>query len=199
MKGIQTDISNLRLKISRACRAIVSDYMFLPVYGLEDPQYRERVYCYELYHQLRAFIPSRSFPYSLSGEIDKQGHPLIRGNHLDNVKPDLAVHVPGDMSRNLCVIEVKPISAGTKDIANDLRKASEFCRKGGYYSGCFLLYGTRTEDSIDSVTARVKTSAALPSHRRNICLSSLTCYWHRASGEDPVEIRTTREFALPSI
>ena len=144
-------------------------------------------------------MPKATFPYSLSGEIDKKGHPLIRGNHLDNVKPDLAVHVPGDMTRNLCVIEVKPISAGTKYIADDLRKLSEFCRKGRYYSASFLLYGMRAEDSIDSVTARVKASAALPSHRRKICLSLLTCYWHRASGEDPVEIRTGRAFTLPPI
>ena len=65
MKKIEADASALRLKVLRACRAIASDYMDLPVYGLEDPQYRERVYCYELYHQLRAFMPKATFPYSL--------------------------------------------------------------------------------------------------------------------------------------
>src|SRR5438093_8335756 len=153
MNDIETDVSTMRQKILEACCAIAPDYMLLPVYGLEDPQYRERVYCYELYHQLLAFIPKRTFPYFLSGEIDKTGHPLIRGNHLDRVKPDLAVHMAGDMDRNLCVIEVKPINAGIKNVADDFRKLSEFRRKGFYHSACFLFYGKRAQDSIDSVTA----------------------------------------------
>lgn len=50
-------------------------YMRLPVDGGEG-QYRERVYCYELYHQMRSRWPSPC-DYSLNGEVDKRGHPII--------------------------------------------------------------------------------------------------------------------------
>lgn len=188
MNDIETDVSTMQQKILEACCAIAPDYMLLPVYGKEDPQYRERVYCYELYHQLRLSMPEENFPYSLSGEVDKSGHPLIRGNYLDDVKPDLIAHVPGEMDRNLCVIEVKPINAGVGAVADDLRKLSEFCHKGGYHSGCFLFYGRRVQDSLETVTARVKMSANLPSHCLNISMSLLTCYWHSEPGKEPTEL-----------
>ena len=44
---------------------IESGYYQLPVAGKEDPIYRERVYCYELYHQIRTLWPEGS-QYSLS-------------------------------------------------------------------------------------------------------------------------------------
>jgi len=79
-------------------------YFQLPVDGQEDPIYRERVYCYELYHQMRSVWPEHS-PYTLGGEVDKSGHRLIRGNGLDNAKPDFLVHMPGDMGGNYAIIE----------------------------------------------------------------------------------------------
>jgi len=188
MGDIEADVSTVRQKILKACRAIAPDYMLLPVYGLEDPQYRERVYCYELYHQLRTSIPGENFLYSLSGEVDKSGHPLIRGNYLDQVKPDLIIHVPGDMDRNLCVIEVKPINAGVEDVADDFRKLSGFCNRGKYHSACFLLYGKRGQDSLDTVSARLQISAELPSHREHFSISLITCYWHSDPGKDPVQV-----------
>jgi hypothetical protein len=53
-------------------------YFQLPVAGsdAEEAEYRERVYCYELYHRWRCHW-AEGFPYSLCGEVDKQGHPLI--------------------------------------------------------------------------------------------------------------------------
>jgi hypothetical protein len=64
-----------------------------------DSVYRERVYCYELYHQMRAMWGQ--FPYSLGGEVDKSGHALFRGGPYAQAKPDFLVHVPGDMGQNL--------------------------------------------------------------------------------------------------
>lgn len=52
-------------------------YFQLPITGKEEPIYRERVYCYELYHQLRCMLGD-CFPYKLNGEVDKSGHLLIR-------------------------------------------------------------------------------------------------------------------------
>ena len=64
-----------------ATKNISREFYQLPVAGKEDPIYRERVYCYELYHQLRSLWPTET-EYTLSGEVDKSGHPLIRNNGL---------------------------------------------------------------------------------------------------------------------
>jgi hypothetical protein len=111
----------------------------LPVYGKEDPIYRERVYCYELYHQMRLLWPIKT-PYSLCGEVDKRGHPFYRGNELDQAKPDFLVHIPGEL-RNYAVIEVKPINARHRGIYKDLKTLTTFRRNAGYQRAIYLFYG----------------------------------------------------------
>jgi hypothetical protein len=61
-----------------ASQEVPPEYFQLPVAGSERLEYRERVYCYELYHRWRCQWPS-DFRFSLGGEINKSGHPLIRG------------------------------------------------------------------------------------------------------------------------
>jgi hypothetical protein len=86
-----------------AAEKIEPHYFQLPVAEGEEPKYRERVYCYELYHQLRCILGDNfQFQYKLNGEVDKRGHPIFRKAK----KPDFIVHSPGDMKHNLVVIEV---------------------------------------------------------------------------------------------
>lgn len=54
--------------------AIDGEYFLLPIHGA-DPVHRERVYCYELYHQMRLRWPATH--YRLNGEIDKGDHPYL--------------------------------------------------------------------------------------------------------------------------
>ncbi len=123
-----------------ATAAIDPDYFLLPVSGREDPIYRERVYCYELYHQIRVRWPGDA-RHTLAGEIDKSGHPLIRGNGLDNCKPDFLVHLPGEMEGNYAAIEVKPVTAKRSDVIKDLETLVAFIDHGGYQRGIYLFYG----------------------------------------------------------
>ncbi len=119
----------------------ISDcYFKLPIDG-GKPVYRERVYCYELYHQMRCCWPNTQFV--LNGEVDKSGHPspLGRGKH----KPDLLVHGPGDMEKNFAVIEVKPSNVETKGIRKDLTTLSFFVDSGKYQNAIFLIYGDRAK------------------------------------------------------
>jgi hypothetical protein len=53
--------------LTAASVRIGPEYFQLPVADA-DAVYRKRVYCYELYHQLRC-LPE-GFPFSLGGEID---------------------------------------------------------------------------------------------------------------------------------
>ena len=126
-----------------ATQNIQRAYMFLPIAGSVLPAYRERVYCYELYHQLRLSWGNYG-GYSLGGEVDKTHHPLIRGLDVKNTKPDLLVHRPGDMGGNLIVIEVKPITAKKLGIRKDLRTLTAFLRRGQYHHAIYLIYGDDT-------------------------------------------------------
>ena len=131
---------NIWQLIANATERIERNYFQLPIDGKEDPIYRERAYCYELYHQLRCLWPTRT-KYELSGEVDKEGHPLIRGNNLDRTKPDLLVHIPGDMGGNHTIIEVKPVTAKLAGIAKDLKTLTAFRRHANYQKAIYLFYG----------------------------------------------------------
>lgn len=123
---------------------VPSQYFQLPVDGQEDLIYRERVYCYELYHQLRTVWPENT-QYSLGGEVDKSGHRLIRGNGLDNCKPDFLVHVPGDMGGNFAIIEVKTIKAIRSEIKKDVATLISFLDYAGYERAILLFYGRKND------------------------------------------------------
>jgi hypothetical protein len=73
---MQEDFEIFERMVAAAASRITMPYFQLPVAELEDTVYRERVYCYELYHQLR--VDWNGFDFSLGGEVDKGGHPLFR-------------------------------------------------------------------------------------------------------------------------
>lgn len=124
--------------LAQATASIPPHYFQLPVADLEDPIFRERVYSYELYHQLRTLLAmdDELAYYELSGEIDKRGHPVIRP-----CAPDFVVHVPGTMFENLVAIEVKPINAGQAGIEKDRNNLEYFVTDAGYRCGVQLVYG----------------------------------------------------------
>lgn len=155
---------------------ITREYYQLPIDGKEDPVYRERVYCYELYHQMRVVWPENS-QYTLSGEVDKSGHPLIRGNGLNNTKPDFLIHIPGYMAGNFAIIEVKPINASRGGVIKDLETLTAYCRHAGYERAIYLIYG---EDSIDRIMGIIKTA---PDENKKIDVSIIELWFHSTVGE----------------
>lgn len=135
---MQADLDRVTQWLIEATTAVPSDYIALPVAGVEGTVYRERVYCYELYHQWRQRWNAPD--YTLCGEIDKQGHPVIRSR----AKPDFLVHAQGTMT-NLLAIEVKPSNASVKKMVKDLRTLTHFRRRLGegsnYFAAYFVVYG----------------------------------------------------------
>ena len=202
MKPIQSDIQRDLVKdlehfssiLTQATENIDADYMQLPVAGQENTIYRERVYCYELYHRLR-WAMSQLCPYMLCGELDKSGHPYIRGNSLDRVKPDFLVHVPLSMSENLVAIEVKPVAriisgnarsgaakrcAIRRDaIKKDLRTLTAFRRDGKYHHAIYLIYGD-DDRRFQHIRAR---ALALNNDPKGIDLKLIDLYYHKESGQ----------------
>lgn len=130
-----------------ATERIADLYFQLPV-ARGDPTFRERVYCYELYHQVRRLWPEET-AYSLNGEVDKGGHPFLVGNpQLAPVIPDFLVHEPGRMDRNFAIIEVKHCLQKTRSVKKDLATLSTFVRDWGYLRAIYLVYGGTREDCL---------------------------------------------------
>ena len=175
---------NIEKLIADATMHIGQNYFQLPIDGLENPIYRERVYCYELYHQLRVRWPEDT-DYELSGEVDKSGHPLIRGNHLDQVKPDLLVHIPGDMGGNHTIIEVKPITASRAGIAKDLTTLTAFIRFADYRNAFYLLYGDRDITRVLELTEELQGQ----DREDKIDLAPIQIWWHRDVGVPATRVR----------
>ncbi|MDG5467269.1 hypothetical protein P9J64_02940 [Deltaproteobacteria bacterium IMCC39524] len=168
----------------QATRNVPEEYFQLPIDGAEEPLYRERVYCYELYHQMRSLWPPQSH-FTLSGEVDKAGHPLIRDNGLDNTKPDFLVHIPGDMGGNFAVIEVKPIIATRAGIKKDLETLSAFTNYAGYAVAILLIYG---DGDIGRIMQNVMTLRD-ECVNNEIDLQNVNILWHRAVTEPAHLIR----------
>ena len=147
-------------------------YFQLPVAEGDEPIYRERVYCYELYHQLR-YMLSNSFPYKLNGEVDKSGHPIIRNAK----KPDFIIHQPGHMEHNLIVIEVKPVTVKDRlnEFREDLNTLKWFLNEAKYYRAIMLIYGNIKGIISENIKQEIK----------NIDDSRIMVLWHSEPNKKP--------------
>lgn len=135
---------------------IGNEFFNFQVAGNEDPIERERVYCGELYHQIRNRI--EDFPFSINIEPDKKRHPYIE-NSCGAIDPDLVIHRPGRMSRddNLAVIEVKKSTGNLTDgIIKDIRTINCMTTlENGYYGGMIIIFGQLTNLRITNLIRRI--------------------------------------------
>lgn len=106
--------------------------------------------------------------YALSGEIDKQGHPIIRA-----CSPDFVFHLPGDMNSNIAVVEVKPANGDIEGIRKDVETLTDFVAQGiGYRVGIHLVYGGRKPDLEKFIREFQKADT-----------QRLQLFWHPRQGE----------------
>lgn len=166
--------------IARATALITPEYFQLPVADA-DAVYRERVYCYELYHRLRSLWGD--FGFSLGGEVDKIGHPHFRGGPYSGSKPDFLIHRPGDMERNLVCIEVKPYGRSVVAFRDDLAKLTWFCRHAHYHAGIFLVYGLGGNEA--PLCEQLRRASL---NNDAIDLTRLTLLAHSAPGESAITL-----------
>jgi hypothetical protein len=139
--------------------------------------HRERVYCYELYHQLRNAMGDTS-PYTLMGELDKSGHDIIASAVGEKV-PDFVFHAPGGMEANLAVMEVKHIDNNREGrIREDCEKLRKFVdeRRGKYKGAIYLVFGTG-EGEIAKFHKIVTQESA------RVTNGILVLLWHKRAGE----------------
>lgn len=100
---------------------------------------RERVFCYELYHQMRMIQNKKGLTdIQIHGEIDKSGHRLFEGEN-----PDFIFHIPGMMEGNSVVVEVKGKLEGSyqRGIYKDIQTLSKFTNNEIIYQlGLLIIY-----------------------------------------------------------
>jgi hypothetical protein len=140
-----------------ATAAVPTEYFLLPLHGAA-PIYRERVYCYELYHRLRCLWPERSH-YRLNGEVDKRNHPYFQDD--EQPKPDLLIHQPGT-GDNFAAVEVKPSGAANREITKDLVTLTLLSRRAAYRRYIYLIYGEGAGQDVERVNSCAMRVEGLP-------------------------------------
>ena len=159
--------------LQQATSNIDKTYYNLPLYE-QTPVYRERVYCYELYHQMRVLWPKQ--PFILNGEIDKSGHKFFD----KRVIPDFLIHQPGTWD-NLAVVEVKSASSLASGYIKDLETLHEFTESFGYTRAIYLIYGAPTSELLEKVLTSAQSikncevwlhdevgKACIPIHKKEV-------------------------------
>lgn len=118
-------------------------------------RYHERVFCYELYHKVRArmeakvsadgqnvFAPGRIFLQSevVKYQIDEIIETSFNALRLSrDFMPDFLLHTPGDFSNQLAIVEAKSSPhLNARDFRYDLRKLEEFIVRYHYQIGVFV-------------------------------------------------------------
>lgn len=124
--------------IIRATKNISHDY-FIPSLRNVEPLYRERVYCYELYHQMRNEMDRTNFSahYVINGELDKASTGIDM-----TLKPDFIFHVPGEYEHNLIAMEVKRApQLKMVSLRKDISKLNKLMDDLSYKKGIMLIFG----------------------------------------------------------
>jgi len=165
--------------IKRAAQAVESSYFLLPTSYERAGIVRERVFCYELYHQMRSLMTDANI-FSLSGEIDKRGHLDIKPKHRYN--PDFVFHIPGIHSGNAIIMEVKGNIEKASEVKKDFHTLHTFIKYYKYQLGIFLMYN----HSLDELIAR--HSSMLQSLRSYSNASSIHIIAIESAGSKPVEV-----------
>lgn len=170
----------LSTTLCRSTAAIDERYIHLGIDG-GAPIYRERVYCYELYHQMRKRWP-RGYRYVLNAEVDKRAHPILRELNAEFYAPDFLVHTPGAMAGNYAIIEVKHALAARQGIVKDLETLDRFVSNVGYRRAIYLIYGRESDDALQERVAKYATEIGTR--------APIELWMHAGAGQAAVHTRT---------
>jgi len=149
------DISDLLQFIEKALNNVGEMYysIMTATHNGQKQIFRERVFCYELYHQMRCLqITNPSFfSINIDPEIDKRGHEIID----ENINPDFIIHERGTMKKNCAVIEVK-VSLDNDDIVDDFQKLCCMINNYNYIIGVFILINNNYCKFVEKAREKLK-------------------------------------------
>lgn len=150
--------------IDCAMSNVANDYWMVQT-AEGDEKVRERVFCYELYHQMRLLQESekREFPkmskLTIAGELLKKGLVGFKkedGNTEEQKCPDFIFHIPQKYINDAIVMEVKgrtDLPSYKSGIYDDFKTLNAFIKseKLHYQSGIFLLYGHTQQEAVQVI------------------------------------------------
>jgi len=176
---MENDFEYFMEQLKKAIYMIDEKYISISMYQLPDKRYRERVYCYELYHQLRKLLGD-NYEYMLDGELDKKTHPIIM-KYIGAKIPDFVVHYRSYMEHNLAIIEVKPIKSVNNSLSklkDDLDKIIDFIKIAEYRYGIMLIYS----NGIDEINGKIVETfkEMTKEYSENVFL-----IWHSGPNKEP--------------
>ena len=123
--------------IKNALGNIDTKYFKMDIFGSSKKIIRERVFCYELYHQIRLCQKKSGLnQLTLNAEPDKSGR-----YDFDRENPDFIFHIPGTMDHNDIIIEVKGDLSRIGAIEKDIHTLTNFVRNYEYRKGIYIIYG----------------------------------------------------------
>jgi hypothetical protein len=172
--------------LTYAFKNLSGEYMLLPTFG-ERPEQRERVYCYELYHQFRcAMTLAGQTQFMMNGEVDKRGHREMRRIMTNSdLIPDLLYHTPGDMRGNLVIVEVKTIRGDFDGFRKDLETLTGFTQEGLYRKGILLIFGYHHKANWKMRSLREQARHWHSDPNILINLEKIELFWHTGPGSEP--------------
>lgn len=149
--------------IKKSFNNITQDYFLLETtYGEIK---RERIFCYELYHQMRCSWCDNAL-IKIHGEIDKRGHSSFDQEHQKN--PDFVFHIPGEFDNNRVIVEVKG-NLSTNGIRKDIETLTTFIERYGYRKGVYLIFNYSLSEMRNELL-RTRMLNTLPKTLENIII-----------------------------
>jgi len=137
-------------------------------------RYGERVFCYELYHQVRVLMEQHYRKNSISEDDDVLFQAELKKDQLQDVSqcfsdqvnplkkayiPDFLLHAPGSFQHQELIIEVKsnPVISSS-DIKDDLLKLHEFIVSYQHRMGLFLTVNTHPRRIIHLIKELIESN-----------------------------------------
>ncbi len=139
----------------------------------ERNKFKERVYCYELYHQLRLLDCGNELLWQC--EVDKSRRPEFKRE-----KPDFILHVPNSEVNHL-VMEVKTSESDSRGWKKDVETLIRFLDDHRYKKAYFLIFGGRNP------SLRLQNLGSVNSSRQT-SVSKIEVWWHKNSEEEATKL-----------
>ena len=154
--------------IKDALSDVKGDYFLLLTTYNHSGIVRERMFCYELYHQIRIRMENND-NLLFCGEIDKRGHPDFE--RRDRKNPDFVFHIPETHEGNTIVIEVKGTLDSIQGIVKDFNTLNRFTSKYRYPLGLFILYNHNSHELTHALGEKLNEIKAFDSAENIIILT----------------------------
>ena len=137
---LEDALKNLDWKFITPSRCNYKDNEQTPI-DLKIQKWQERMFAYELYHQLRVrwdANPELQKEFVIHAEVRKAYQRIKDFDWM----PDFIFHLPNS-GNNVAVVEIKRASQPYNQIFDDIRKLWEFKQRLGYLHTIEILFGTR--------------------------------------------------------